>query len=257
MPQRHPDPATIHGECQRLTGMIPTPSYRLIAATPFAPIYAAPERFALVPNKLDYWGNNKYGDCVSAEEAFAKACYLPEIFIPAEVVISWARKNGVLNGAMLDDVMDKMARSGFIVGTQEYRDGSHNPVDYSNESVLQAALATGPVKLGMGSRALPREAGNQQGWYAVGDHGGRGSEDHCTALCGYGPAGWLYKQLGVPLPSQLQAEQPGYLHFTWSTIGFVDHAWIMGAVGEAHIRSPTTLGIPPLPAPTFPVDYYI
>ena len=41
----------------------------------------APAQFAYVPKQLSMWGNDQYGDCVSAEEAFAKACYSPEIFI--------------------------------------------------------------------------------------------------------------------------------------------------------------------------------
>jgi hypothetical protein len=197
------------------------------------------------------WGNDQYGDCVTAEEAFAKACYQPEIFIPDTEVIRWARANGYLNGAYLEEVMDSMAKKGFQIGTQLYNDGPYYSVDYSNEPVLQAAIATGPVKIGIDSSALPSGAGNNQGWFALGG-GNHRNEDHSVALSGYGPAAWLYQQLNVPLPSGLPGTTLGYLLFTWSTIGFVDHKWLMGACGEAWIRNPTTVGVPPLPGPTPP-----
>ncbi len=194
------------------------------------------------------WGNDQYGDCVTAEEGFAKACYSPEIFIDPAILISWAGKHGWLNGANLPPVMDAMAQSGFKVGSQLYNDGPYTTVDYSNEMALQSAIALGPVKLGMAAGALPSGAGNNQGWYAikaVPDN----NEDHCTALSGYGPAAWLYQQLGVPLPSGVTWPTMCYLFYTWSTIGVVSHDWIMGCVGEAWVRNPTTVGVPPLTPP--------
>jgi hypothetical protein len=235
------------------TGLLPSPRHVLAAAKPFYSPWAPPvSQFALVPKQLDYWGNNQYGDCVSAEEAFRCACDNPEDFIPASVVIDWARKHGVLNGADLPDVLDKQARGGFTVGQNTYNAGGKQTVDYSNEATLRSALCMGPVKLGMDHAALPSGAGNQQGWYALGTGRSYRSEDHCTALCGFGPAGWLYQQLGVALPSALKADQQGYLHYTWSTIGFVDHAWIMSTVGEAWIRHPNTVIVGPQPQPTPP-----
>jgi hypothetical protein len=235
-----------------LRGAIPTPRHKLAAAMPFSPLAlgleAPPPQCAYVPAKLDVWGNSTYGDCVSAEEAFAKACNVPEIFLSADVVISWARKHGFLNGADLVEVMDAVAKNGFVVGSQEYKDGGHQSVDFSNEPILQAALAEGPVKIGIDAGALPSGAGNQQGWYAQGGRSMK-NEDHCVGLAGYGPAEWLYGQLGVPTPSALPASKSGYLLFTWSTIGFVDHDWIMSTVGEAWVRNPTTVGVPPLPDP--------
>ena len=76
------------------------------------------------------------------------------------------------------------------------------------------------------------------------------SEDHCVGLWGYGPSAWLFRQLGVALPSPLTGTETGYLLYTWATIGFVDHAWIMSTVGEAWLRSPTTVGELPAPTPT-------
>lgn len=235
-------------------GAVPTPRHVLAAAMPFKPsilglgLEGTPTQLAYVPAKLDYWDNNKDGCCVTSEECFAKACNSPEIFIPPSVMIPWARGNGVLNGADLSQVMDMMAKKGFVVGSQEYKDGGYQSVDYSNEPVLQAAIAEGPVKVGIDAGALPSGAGNQQGWVAQGGRSMK-SEDHCVGLAGYGPAEWLFGQLGVPTPSGLSVSKSGYLLFTWSTIGFVDHDWIMSTMGEAWVRNPTTVGVPPLPAP--------
>lgn len=235
-----------------MTGAKPTPRHKLLAAKPHIVIYAPPPQAAYVPAKLDPWGNATYGCCVTSEEAFAKACYSPEIFITADMVVAWASRHGYLNGANLLEVMQSMQKDGFQVGSQQYDDGPPTGVDYSNELTLQSAISQGPVKIGIASSCLPSTAGHHQGWEAVGPAHNSGM-DHCVGLAGYGTAQWLYQQLGVPLPSALQPAQKGYLLFTWSTIGFVDHPWIMSACGEAWLRNPTTLGVPPLgPAPPTP-----
>lgn len=254
-------------------GAKPTPRHKLCGAHPFvAPSLAIPPQVAYVPAKLSMWGNSQYGDCVSAEEAFNKA--VSGEFIADSVVTSWASKNGYLNGAMLDEVMDSMRKSGFPQDGHVYGDGGYKSVDYSNEATLQAAIAVAPVKLGMDANALPSGAGNQQGWYAFGGKPGQyNNEDHCTALCGYGPASYLFAQLGTAVPAGVDPAKPCYLHFTWSTIGVVDHDWIMSTVGEAWLRDPSstidgnpqpnpgpqpTPPIPPTPTPTpFPTALWI
>jgi hypothetical protein len=195
-------------------------------------------------------------NCVTAEEAFAKACNNPEIFIPDAEVGTWAKAGGFYNGADLSEVMDAMAKKGFVVGNQTYDDGPYAKVDYSNETDLQSALSEGPVKIAIDADALPKGAGNQQGWFALG--GSKMSNyDHCVGLAGYGPAEWLFGQLGVPCPTSLTASQAGYLLFTWSTIGFIDHPWLMSTCSEAWVRTPTTVGVPPLPAPPAPpLDWF-
>lgn len=237
-----------------LTGMIPTPRYRLLAAAPFRAPITIPAQIANVPSKLDVWGNSTYGDCVTAEEAFAKACYLPaEIFIDAATVVDWARKNGFLNGAMLPDVMNAMAVHGFVVGSQEYRDGPYAGVNYADIPTLQAAITPGnPVKIGIASSCLPSGAGNQSGWYDL-SKGRGGSADHCVSLSSYGQAGFLFDALKVSLPSGVSASTDGFLLYTWATQGFVTHDWIMGACSEAWARKPSTVGVPPLPVPPNPV----
>lgn len=241
-------------------GAKPSPRYKLCAAPSFRAAFAPPPQVAWVPKKLSYFGNDRMGDCVSAEEGFAKYCYGLDgqgggkenglYSIDDNTVISWAQRHGYANGADLSSVLQSMSQSGFQVGSQLYNDGPYHTVDYATESVLQAALAQGPVKIAIGAGALPSGAGSKQGWYALGGHDG--NTDHCVALAGFGPAGYLYDQLQVSLPSALTASQPGYLLFTWSTIGFVDHAWIMGTCVEAWIRNPTTVGQPPLTPPVPP-----
>lgn len=233
-------------------GAKPSPRSRLLAAPPHLIAAAPPPNAAYVPSRLDVWGNDTYGDCVTAEEAFARACYTPEIFIDAQTVVGWARRYGFLNGAGLTDVMDVARKHGFVVGAQTYDCGPYMGVDYASETVLQSALALGPVKIAIDADALPSAAGNQQGWQDTG--GGRyPNTDHCVSLCGYGTAEYLYKRLSVALPSALKPGQGGYLLFTWGTIGFVDHPWILSTCAEAWLRNPTTVGVPPLTPPTPPV----
>ena len=43
----------------------------------------------------------------------------------------------------------------------------------------------------------------------------------------------IFDCLKVSLPSAVSASTPSYGFFTWSTIGFVTHDWLMGTVGEA------------------------
>lgn len=230
-------------------GAILSPRHKLLATHPHVVVKAPPPQFALVPQKLDMWGNDQLGDCVTAEEAFAKATYSPEIFLDAQLVIDWAKAGGFADGATLTDVMDKMQKGGFVVGSQTYDDGPYTGVDYSNETVLQSAISQGTVKIAIDANALPGGAGNQMGWSAFGGSPGQFTNtDHCVSVPGYGPVAWLAQQLGVQPPANAPAN--GYLLYTWKTIGIVDHAWLMSTCTEAWLRNPTTVGVPPLPGPT-------
>lgn len=230
------------------TGATPTPKNRLMAVVPFMSLAAPPERIAYVPKYRSAYGNDRYGDCVTAEEAFAKSCY--GYNIPDDVVIDWCRSHGVLNGANLEDVLSKMKAKGFQVGSQLYNDGAYYGVDYEDETVLKAAVATGPVKIAIAAGALPGGAGSRDGWFSLSTNNRR--TDHSVTICGYGLADWLYQQLGMPVPSGLPATQPGYLLYTWGTIGFVAHKWVTGTTDEAWVRDPTNVGVPPLTPPTPP-----
>ncbi|MDE2097188.1 MAG: hypothetical protein KGL39_08070 [Patescibacteria group bacterium] len=228
-------------------GAQPSPRHVLAAAMPHRAIKAPPPQVAYVPPQLSLWGNDQHGDCVTAEEAGAKACYNPEIFITDQTAIGWASQHGVLEGADLSSVLDMMTHDGFRQGGTTYDDGGKLSVDYSNESALQAAIAEGPVKIAIDHTALPASAGPPNGWYATAANRPTGQPDHCVALWGYGPTTWLFQQLGKPLPAGLPAA--GYLLFTWGSIGFVDHPWIMATCVEAWVRDPTTVIVGPAPNP--------
>jgi len=236
------------------TGAIPTERGKYNALARFVGRRAAPFQIAYVPARLSMWGNNQYGDCVTAEEAFKCAAETPEVFLDDSTVISWARSHGVLNGATLTDVLDMMRRDGFKVGPQAYDDGPYGTVDYTNPSLLKTAIATGPVKIAIDSSALPGGAGDQNGWVGIGGQPNQYRNiDHCVSLCGYGRAGDLFHLLNAQLPSNLPAELEGYLLFTWSTIGFVDLAWLLSCCAEAYVRNPNTVFDPPLdPNPPVP-----
>lgn len=249
-------------------GAKPTPRHVLASADRFqpAPCLLASDRGGTIPTKLSFWLNNQTGDCVTAEEAFAKGVWsvmngFPDLFIPDAEVGRWAKKYGYYDGAYLTEVMDTMAKDGFTVNGVNYHDGPYKVVDYSNESVLQQAILQGPVKIGIDANALPPAAGNNNGWYDVGSNSHFPSEDHCTGLCMFGPAEYIYQSLYnaglLPTPAVPTAlvGLSGYAHFTWNTIGFVTHKWLMSTCAEAWVRNPTTpeqapTPVPPTPTPT-------
>lgn len=233
-------------------GAKPASRQKLATAPRHRVVRAAPTQFAVVPKQLSMWLNDTYGDCVTAQEAFAKAawsiqCGLPELFVPDAEVKRWASAGGFLNGADLTEVMDAMIRDGFHVGGKVYGDGPYTAVDFSNEPVLQNAIFTGPVNIAIDANALPSGAGNRQGWFDT-SGGNFPNTDHCVCLTGFGTADYLYSQLGVPVPAGLTSSTKGYLLFTWSTIGFVSHQWLMSTCEEAWVRNPTTPGQSPSPA---------
>lgn len=251
------DPAEAQEAAKFPRGAIPTPVEEINAAAPFIPQAQASAQFAVVPAHLQYWGNDRYGICVTAEEAFAKLAYSKmcgddEIRISDSDCIAWARRHGVLNGANLLDVMQMAAKDGLPANGKLYTTGVPHRVNFRDEDELRAAIATGPVKVGIQAGDLPRGAGSKNGWWSIRSVPG-GREDHAVALCGYGPASYLFGELGLPVPEGLPADRQGYLLFTWSTIGFVSHEFIMGSCDEMWVRVPTTVGEEPKPPPPPPV----
>src|ERR1700748_1387700 len=104
-------------------GALPSPRHALAGATPFAPTIGAPPNFIVKPAQISMWGNDVHGDCVTAEEAFAKACNSPEIFISDADAIGWATRHGVLEGANIAQVMTWMQSDGFSGDNVIYDDG--------------------------------------------------------------------------------------------------------------------------------------
>jgi hypothetical protein len=225
-----------------LRGAIPSPRQRLAAATPHIISGPTPQQVLYKPAKLSFWLNNQYGDCVTAEEAFAKACHDPEIFISDVEVEKWAKHNKVLNGANLVDVLDAMVSKGFQQGGRTYDDGPHTAVDWTNVAILQNAIAHGPVKIGVAADQLQAAVGDppQNGWFATGFKQDT-KEDHCVSLCGYGSFSWLAGQLGVQVPKGIDGTTPGYGLFTWDSIGIIDDPSMVAITQEAWLRNPVTI----------------
>ena len=245
---------------RRPTGAIPTPRHLLASSTPFRPsAVAIPDTWCAVPAQLSYWLNNQYGDCVTAEEAFAKAVWYlypgvggSELMISDAVVKAWCQSHGVLNGANLPPVMDSMAQDG-ITGPDGkiYTDGAYHSVDYTNDAILRAAIYQGPVKLGVAAGQLQNVVGQSNGWIAW-NFQPDSNEDHCTSLSGYGTLAQLCQSFGVQVPSGANSSEPSYAFFTWSTVGIITQTSLLNITGEAWLRVPTTPQQPPTPVPTPP-----
>jgi hypothetical protein len=224
-------------------GAIPSPRSALAAAIPHAAVVGAPPNFITVPAHISMWGNDVHGDCVTAEEAFAKACNTPEIFIPDSDVISWATRHGVLEGANIVQVLQWMQNDGFQQGSLSYDDGPYFSVNWTNSATLQSAISCGPVKIGVAADQLEtawRTTGGQTGWFAIGFHADS-NEDHCPSLCGYGTINWLAQQLHVQVPAGIDGTKTGYGLFTWNSIGIIDDPSLLAITQEAWLRQPTTV----------------
>ena len=230
-------------------GAIPSPRSALAAAVPHVAA-AAPSNFIVIPRQISFWGNYSNGDCVTAEEAFAKACNNPEIFISENEVIAWATSHNVLNGAYLTQVMQFMENGGFALDDSTYDDGPYFSVDWTNSAILQSAITMGPVKLGVAGDQLStvwwnaggNSAGGVSGWFATGFQVDN-NEDHSVSLCGFGTLAWLAEQLHVQVPSGIDGTQQGYALFTWDSIGIIDQKSMLAITHEAWLRQPTTVAL--------------
>jgi hypothetical protein len=232
-------------------GAMPSPRSALAAAKPHVAIPGAPLNFLRKPQQISFWGNYADGDCVTAEEAFAKACNSPEVFISDNEVITWATNNGVLNGANLVQVLQWMENGGFSQNGDYYDDGPYFSVNWTDSTILQSAIFQGPVKLGVAGDQL------NTAWWAAGSSSSGGktwfgtgfasdsNEDHCVSLCGYGTFNWLAQQLGVPVPAGIDGTKQGYAMFTWDSIGIIDQPSTVAITQEAWLRQPTTVILAP------------
>lgn len=226
-------------------GAIPSPRSALAAAKPHVATVGAPPQFIRIPAQISMWGNDIHGDCVTAEEAFAKACNTPEIFITDTEVVAWASAHGVLEGANLSQVLQWMQNDGFRQNRSTFDDGQYYTVDWTKPSILQDAIASGPVKIGVAADQLEtawHTTNGQSGWFATGFKKDT-NEDHCVSLCGYGPIGWLAQQLHVTVAAHLNATAPAYALFTWNSIGIIDEPSLEAITHEAWLRQPTTVTV--------------
>lgn len=226
----------------RPRGARPSPRHILAAAEPHKVVGFTPAQWLVKPSRLSMWLNDIDGDCVTAEEAFAKACHSPEIFITDQTVQTWATANGVLNGADLFQVLQLMQHTGFSQDGNLYNDGPPNSVNWTDEATLRNAIVQGPVKIGVAADQLEAAVPNPpvNGWIATGfkkDY----NEDHCVSLCGFGTMEWLSKQLAGRPPEGVKWSEPAYALFTWDSIGLIDIPSLLAITGEAWLRQPTTI----------------
>lgn len=236
-----------------LRGAIPSPRHKLAAAMPHRPDPAivVPPTFLMWPVKMSVWGNDQFGDCVTAEEAFAKACAAPRLFFNDATVEGWARKHGFLGGAMIVDVLDEMQAQGFMADhRKDWGDGARNSVDWTNPAVLASAIYThGPVKLGVGADALLDYIPDTTSGYCIYEYPEGCPEDHCVSLCGYTPdvnamAHEFAKHGAVVAPPADMPDGRCYALFTWGGIHVVDEQSMLNMTYEAWIRTPVTEALP-------------
>ena len=229
---------------ERPRGAIASPRHKLAGAAPHAAT-PCPANYAALAPQISYWGNQRDGDCVSAEEAAAKACYsvargISEVFVTEADLVTWARKHRYLNGAMLTDVMDTMQTDGLPANGKTYTDGPYTSVDWTDYPTLTSAIYQGPVEIGIAASQVERAAGGTTGWWlttARKDHG----LDHCVGLVGYGTAAWCATQLKTTVPQEITDNHPCVIMFTWNTFGILTHEALIAICGEAWLRTPTTI----------------
>jgi hypothetical protein len=226
------------------SGEFPTPNHELAAAQPYRANGAAPESFIAWPIGIGPWENEKLSRSIWAEEAFAKACAEPKVFIPTDVVLFTSRECGSSNFAAF------IQTHGFHMDRKAYLDGPFNSVDWTNAAALNSAIANvGPVKIGVASANLASGPRGQvtpgtSGWAIYGLPTGQ-PENHCASLCGYGPLTTLVNHfelhgVNVNLPSGMPTGLC-YAMSTWGSIGIVDRQSLMNITGEAWVRNPTTI----------------
>jgi len=226
------------------SGEFPTPNHELAAALPFRAGGAAPESFLAWPVEIGFWGNERVSNSSWAEEAFAKACAEPKVFIPTDVVLFTAQKCGPSNFAAF------MQTHGFQMDRKAYLDAPFHSVDWTNGAALRSAIAhSGPVKIGVASANLISGSEGQvtpgtSGWAIYGLPVGQ-SENHCASLCGYGALAELvelFERHGVNF-NLLPGMPAGlcYAMFTWGSIGIIDRQSLMNITGEAWVRNPATI----------------
>jgi hypothetical protein len=233
-------------------GAIPSPRYELAAAMPHVPdpAVSVPASFLMWPVQMSSWNNYVYGDCVSAEEAFAKATAAPQTFIPEATVVAWAKAHGYLNGATLTSVMTTMRTHGFSLNNKTYNDGPYNSVNWANPAILASAIYShGPVKIGVGAEDFQNNAhgavtGGTSGW-AMYDYPKNQAEDHCVSLCGYGTLAELTNlfqqhQVTVHAPQGMPTGLC-YAMFTWNSVGIIDQQSMLNMTYEAWVRNPVTV----------------
>lgn len=238
---------------KRQRGARPSPAWKILAV-PTHQAKATPATFLAIPKTLSYWGNDVDGDCVTAEEMFAKSAWAsyvggPEISISYNSALGWAQQNGFTDGASLTDVMDVMASKGIAINGVVYTDGPYSSVNWASDATLRSAIFTGPVKLGVAADQLENVVNDTNGWI-LHDAKRDPNEDHCIGLSSFGTLSQLCTAMKVAVPAGANATEPSYGAFTWDTYGIITQSSLIAITSEAYVRNPTTPQQTPAPAPT-------
>ncbi len=238
----------------------------LAQAQPHRALIGAPPSFFRLAAKvpLSMYGNDQYGDCVTAEEYSAKAAW--GIVGTNQEAIDTARKWGGLNGADLATILD-YATHGFTVGGAVVQDGVKQSVNYCDYAALCNAIYQDQVKIAVGANALESAgAGSGRPWIFLTAR--MESIDHCIGLAGYGTLAECCAAIGLQVPAGADPTLPSVVAETWSDYGVCP--WEHGLLpimdstpdngnSEAWIRMPNTVngpnpppppGPPPVPPPT-------
>ena len=222
------------------SGQFPSPSHELAAARPYRPATAAPESFLAWPIEISLWGSDTAGDSIWAEEAFAKACAEPKVFLPAEAVRLASQQCGSSNLA------EFLETRGFQIEDKAYLDGPFHSLDWTSEAALHSAIThAGPVKIAIAPANLQsRLSPGQSGWAVCGLPPAQ-PQNHCASLCGYGPLAALidlFTRQGVhPDPPVDMPSGLCYAIFLRGSIGILDRQSLLNITGEAWVRTPTTI----------------
>lgn len=246
------------------TGAIASPRHLLAGSYPYRARRAFPEAWGVVPPKLSVWGNDRYGDCVTAEEAGNIAAYAEAMGVQPPrclldgVVISWCRENRFLNGAVISEVMDALhpdKKNGLTDAKVAYFVQSYQTVDWENRADLCSAIfeSKSCIKIGIASGCLGEAVQGRNGWMVLSTTKSR-RIDHCVGLCGYGPLSYLAGLCGVEVPGNADPNQFCYLMFTWGTVGIVSESAMWAMTGEAWVRNPGSVADPAYPTPNPPPD---
>lgn len=238
-----------------MRGAILSPRHVLAAARPhISAVVPPPSFFRLAKAPLPFFGNDRYGCCVTSEEYSAKAAD-GRLGTDAEAIASARRWHG-LNGADLSTILD-YAASGFTVNGETVKDGDKQSVNYTDWAALCAGIYQGQIKIATGSNAIESAGAGQNKPWVLPSCRMEGI-DHCTGLAGYGTfaeccnaIGWTKAvDIGDATPSVVLESWGSYgaVAYTDALLPFMDSTPGKGQ-SEAWLRVPTTVGDSPVVDP--------
>jgi hypothetical protein len=212
---------------------------------------AAPAEIWATGVPVSFFLNDVDGDCCTAEECANIAEQFGEDIDDAEVK-KWARRNGFLNGAVPEEVIEALqeANADPLIGPSgtKYYDGAPENVDWTDPKAMSSAINSGAatgkkpyaaVKMTVAAAQLNAtyDAGSQ---FAIG-YQPDDDFDHCTGICGCGTAGGYAAAFSVTLPAGLDPATPGYQMFSWDGFRFIDQPSLNNICCGATVRAPSSV----------------